>query len=87
MAPEYHFDYHAARPNRFAKQQDGSPTVVVLDEDVARIFTTPEAVNKALPRPDRCHACYNKTRSHSQGEMTSFCGGILLLDDFTNLWL
>lgn len=48
MAPEYHFDYHAARPNRFAKQQDGSPTVVVLDEDVARIFTTPEAVNKAL---------------------------------------
>jgi hypothetical protein len=48
IAEEYHFDYRVARPNRFAKTMDGSPLVVVLDKDVAEIFTTPEAVNKAL---------------------------------------
>ncbi len=48
MAEEYQFDYRTARPNRFAKRMDGSPLVVVLDKDVAEVFTTPEAVNKAL---------------------------------------
>jgi len=48
MAEEYHFDYHAARPNRFAKAMEDAPLVVVLDKDVAEVFTTPEAVNKAL---------------------------------------
>jgi hypothetical protein len=49
LAPEYHFDYQKAKPNRFANRsgQDGL-TVVVLDEDVAQVFTTPEAVNKVL---------------------------------------
>jgi hypothetical protein len=45
LAPEYHFDYSKAKPNRFAASRS---RVVVLDEDVARVFTTPEAVNKAL---------------------------------------
>jgi hypothetical protein len=48
LAKEYHFDYHTARPNRFAKTMEDSPLVVVLDKDVAEVFTTPEAVNKAL---------------------------------------
>jgi hypothetical protein len=48
IAEEYHFDYRVARPNRFAKTMEGSPLVVVLDQDVAEVFTTPEAVNKAL---------------------------------------
>jgi hypothetical protein len=48
LAKEYHFDYRAARPNRFAKTMEGSPLVVVLDQDVAKVFTTPEAVNNAL---------------------------------------
>jgi hypothetical protein len=48
MAEEYHFDYHAARPNRFAKTMEEDPLVVMLDKDVAEVFTTPEAVNKAL---------------------------------------
>lgn len=48
IAEEYHFDYRAARPNRFAKTMEGSPLVVVLDKDVAEVFTTPEEVNKAL---------------------------------------
>jgi hypothetical protein len=48
MAEEYHFDYQAGRPNRFAKTMEGDPLVVMLDKDVAEVFTTPEAVNKAL---------------------------------------
>ena len=48
MPEEYHFDYHAARPNRFANLMEGDPLVVLLDKDVAEVFTTPESVNKAL---------------------------------------
>lgn len=37
------------KPNRFAVQ-DGKQVskVVILDEDVAQVFTTPESVNKVL---------------------------------------
>lgn len=46
---EYHFDYQKAKPNRFAASSERRKiTVVVLDEDVAQIFTTDSAVNKAL---------------------------------------
>ena len=45
LAPEYAFDYRKAKPNRFAPSNS---RVVVLDEDVAQVFTTPEAVNHAL---------------------------------------
>lgn len=47
LAPDYEFDYAKAKPNRFANSTDGLK-VVVLDEDVAKVFTTPESVNKAL---------------------------------------
>jgi hypothetical protein len=47
MLPEYAFDYRKARPNRFAIFEDGS-LIVVLDPDIARVFTTPESVKKAL---------------------------------------
>lgn len=42
LLPEYRFDYRKARPNRFAAR------TVVLDEDVAKVFTTSESVNRAL---------------------------------------
>ncbi|NEP57555.1 MAG: hypothetical protein F6K31_11095 [Symploca sp. SIO2G7] len=49
LLPEYQFDYKKAKPNRFA-HRSGKPelTVVVLDKDVAEVFSTPEAVNKVL---------------------------------------
>ncbi len=47
LQPEYQFDYHKAKPNRFAAAGKAR-MVVVLDEDVAQVFTTPESVNKAL---------------------------------------
>ncbi len=48
MRPEYSFDYRKARPNRFAARMNKDRLVVVLDPEVARVFTTSESVNKAL---------------------------------------
>lgn len=48
MLPEYQFDYRQARPNRFASAEAKQARTVVLDEDVAAVFTSSEAVNKAL---------------------------------------
>lgn len=48
MHPEYHFDYSKARPNRFAGLMKEERVVVVLEPDIAQVFTTPEAVNKVL---------------------------------------
>jgi hypothetical protein len=47
LAAEYKFDYAQAKPNRFVNSGEGLK-VVVLDEDVAQVFTTPESVNQAL---------------------------------------
>jgi len=49
LLSEYRFDYKKAKPNRFATRNETQKlTVVVLDEDVAQVFTTPESVNKVL---------------------------------------
>jgi hypothetical protein len=49
LQPEYRFDYQKAKPNRFAIENNVEKLkVVVLDDDVAQVFTTSEAVNKAL---------------------------------------
>jgi hypothetical protein len=48
LLPEYRFDYRTARPNRFAGEGEKKGVSVMLDEDVAEVFTTPESVNKAL---------------------------------------
>ena len=46
---ELEFDYSKARSNRFAERyKEANPLVVLLDPDIAEVFTTPEAVNKAL---------------------------------------
>lgn len=46
---EYRFDYQKAKPNRSATRIETQKLmVVVLDEDVAQVFTTPESVNKVL---------------------------------------
>jgi len=48
LRPEYHFDYSKARPNRFADRSMENYSVVVLDPDVAEVFTSPEEVNNVL---------------------------------------
>lgn len=48
LLAEYHFDYQKAKPNRFAGGGRQLLKVVILDEDVAQVFTTPESVNRVL---------------------------------------
>jgi hypothetical protein len=47
LLPEYDLGYSKAKPNRFAARQKRR-FAVVLDADIAEVFTTPESVNKAL---------------------------------------
>ena len=46
ILPEY--DFSRAGPNRYAQGYAGSTNVVSLDPDVAAVFPTAEAVNRAL---------------------------------------
>ena len=48
LRPEYRFDSKKARPNRFADPERRQRLAVVLDEDVAKVFTNADAVNRAL---------------------------------------
>ncbi|HXI25576.1 MAG TPA: hypothetical protein VNG71_17045 [Pyrinomonadaceae bacterium] len=45
---EYRIDYSKSRPNRFLKMATEQPLVVMVDEDIARVFPTSESVNEAL---------------------------------------
>jgi hypothetical protein len=45
---EYRLDYRKARPNRFAARYKEGSRVVVLDPDIAQVFTTPASVNAVL---------------------------------------
>jgi hypothetical protein len=48
LKAEYRFDYSKAQPNRFAASGRGGAMAVVIDPDVARVFTNGESVNAAL---------------------------------------
>ena len=48
MAPEYRFDYKKAKPNRFAARMKNEPLIVLIEPDIAKVFTSAEDVNKAL---------------------------------------
>lgn len=48
LASEYRFDYSKAKPNRFAGKKAAGSRMVLLEPDVAAVFTSPEAVNAIL---------------------------------------
>ncbi len=48
MLKEYRFDYSKARPNRLAARAKQGYLTILLDPDVAAVFTTAESVNTAL---------------------------------------
>ena len=48
LRAHYRFDYGKAKPNRFAGRLGEETIVVVLDPDVAAVFTTSEQANQAL---------------------------------------
>ncbi|MFZ1041247.1 MAG: hypothetical protein WAN58_08040 [Anaerolineales bacterium] len=48
IAPEYRFDYRKAKPHRFAARMKDEPLIVLIEPDIAKVFTSSEQVNKAL---------------------------------------
>jgi hypothetical protein len=48
MRAEYRFDYSKSKPNRFAAEFQKGAVAVVLDPDVASVFTSAESVNTLL---------------------------------------
>lgn len=48
MRSEYRFDYSQAKPNRFAAEYGKGSVAVVLDPDVASVFSSSESVNTLL---------------------------------------
>lgn len=48
LLPEYKFDYKKAKLNRFVNRSGKTKLTVVLDKDIAEVFSTSEAVNKVL---------------------------------------
>ena len=48
LKPEYDFSYQTPRLNRFAQRSPEKTMVVALDEDITRVFKTPEDVVKVL---------------------------------------
>lgn len=48
LLPQYDFDYRKARPNRFVASIEEGSLVVVLEPDIAKVFTTPESVKAVL---------------------------------------
>lgn len=48
MASEYRFDYKKAKPNRIATRMTDEPLIVMIEPDIAKVFTSAEQVNKAL---------------------------------------
>ena len=48
LRTEYDLDYTRSRPNRFASEMRGTVVTVALEPDIAAVFGTSEAVNRAL---------------------------------------
>ena len=48
LRDEYQFDYHQAKPNRFAKGFKKGGRLIVLDPEVAAEFRESETVNAVL---------------------------------------
>jgi hypothetical protein len=60
LKSEYRFDYQKSKPNRFAAKMSQETIAVILEPDVAAVFTSSEAVNaflrsviSVLPEPKR----------------------------------
>jgi hypothetical protein len=77
MPAEYNLDHSRARPNRFASRlPQGHVIGIVLEEDVAEVFDSSEAVNRFLrsaieamprraPKPNESHPAKKTKRQAS----------------------
>lgn len=48
LRPEYRFDYRKAKPNRFAGEAAKGGFAVLVEEDIAEVFQTPESIKAVL---------------------------------------
>jgi predicted nucleic acid-binding protein len=48
LHPEHCFDYRKGKRHRFTARMAEGPLIVLVEPDVAEVFRTPEAVNRAL---------------------------------------
>jgi hypothetical protein len=48
LLPEYQFDYAKAKPNRFVDSCPPGGRLIVLEPDIAQVFTSAESVNSVL---------------------------------------
>jgi hypothetical protein len=48
LSSEYRFDYSKGRRNPYSSRFSGDRVVVLIDEDLSKVFKTPGSVNKAL---------------------------------------
>jgi len=48
LHPEYRFDYRKSKPNRFAGEAVKGGFVVLVEEDIAEVFQTPESIKNVL---------------------------------------
>jgi hypothetical protein len=48
LREEYQFDYSRSKPNRFAKRMSAESVAVILEPDVAAVFSSSEDVNALL---------------------------------------
>ena len=68
MRPQYEFDYATAvRGKYYRRLLKGGANVVVLDEDVARVFRDSEAVNEALRSLLRMSEATRRLTARSSG--------------------
>jgi hypothetical protein len=63
---EYCFDYRKARPNRFAAEAIKGGFVVLVDEDIAEVFQTPEAIKDVLRALIAAMPARRSPRSHAR---------------------
>ena len=48
LRPGYSFDYRKAKPNRFAAEAVKGSFMLLVDEDIAEVFQTPESIKNVL---------------------------------------
>jgi len=66
LRPEYRFDYSKAKPNRFAEDAVKGGFVVLVDEDIAEVFQTPESIKDVLRALISTMPREKKTKSHAR---------------------
>ncbi|MBI3359425.1 MAG: hypothetical protein HY037_07615 [Nitrospirae bacterium] len=69
LLPEYDFDYSKSIRGKYAKRlvEEGA-NIVVLEPDVAKVFSTSMAVNKALRSLLDLTCSTHRLTSHSSGK-------------------